>query len=163
MKWKIWPRQYGKSHALLDWWAEDPGHRVILCENEELARIRRRDYESRYNQCGCPCGHPGGSWCDVCRWVHARWHNLLARKRIVSYRTWINSFGGWGSADDQIAIDGLDNMLDELFRTAGRGHVAVVAALGRNDEPNPEIKVQVEAFQAKHAHMFPPGYDQGLG
>lgn len=40
MKWKIWPRQYGKTYELSKWWLEDPEHRVILVESTVMAKER---------------------------------------------------------------------------------------------------------------------------
>ena len=43
MKFLIWPRQYGKSYRLMQWWTEDPAHRVILVENTNVAKQRQAD------------------------------------------------------------------------------------------------------------------------
>lgn len=44
MKFVIRPRQGGKTYESVEWLREDPGHRVIITANEQMARDLRQTY-----------------------------------------------------------------------------------------------------------------------
>lgn len=138
MKWKIWPRQYGKTYQLQEWWLGDPAHRVILCGNRNLAQIRRHDLELRL-----PEVYPGTTKAEA---------RSLTRNRIMSYRTWLGpTLPKKGDLRDcAVAVDDLDLVLPELLKAK----VAYAAGMGTNDSPDFEIAHQVEVANAWVRSIF---------
>jgi len=70
MKWLIWPRQYGKTYEVCQWFLEDPVQRVIITSNEGLARLRRRALDNE-----APTA------------FYLQWQKIL-KTHIVSFRAW---------------------------------------------------------------------------
>lgn len=139
MRWKIWPRQYGKTHQLREWWLEDPEHRVILCGSEVIAENNRHYLrpllEERYYE-------------------NTTSHNRrLVRNNIVSYRTWLGYTDRGYSARTgavQLAVDDLDYTLSELFHA----HVVYAAGTGSNDIPDPEHADMVARHHKRHRAQY---------
>lgn len=143
MKWKIWPRQYGKTHQLRAWWLENPNNRVILCYNEVTAENSRH---------------------ELAFLLAARWYENtpadnrdLLENRIMSYRTWLNgtrvipsSFKG------DVAIDDLDAILPQLFHA----NIVYGAGAGRNDTPVPAHAEDVEKHNAEMRLKFGTDWDR---
>lgn len=121
MNYLIWPRQYGKTYKVCQWFLEDPGNRIIVTENEQLARIRRRDLESE--QTGI---------------FHAHWKRIL-KSHIVSFRTWGNMRDVFPPTI-QVAIDGIDTIINQLVY----GDVQIITGAGVNEKPDPAIARQAE-------------------
>jgi hypothetical protein len=146
MRWMIWPRQYGKTYQTGLWWLEDPQNRVILTENEKLAQLRREELGGRLYEL-----HPE---------IPAQ--SLFMRQRIMSFRTWMAGVAlgvAIRRGNFEVAVDGADTILAELLLGAS---IQVITGVGRNDEPDPGIAAQVDAFNAKWQHLMPPGIDPGL-
>lgn len=132
MRWMIWPRQYGKTTKIQEWWMEDPANRVIVTGNEELARIRRRDLLADFTS------RLGGEY-------FSREFDKLLKKRVISYRSYQGMRGVFGP-NDQIALDDLDYILSSIF-----GNVVLAAGVGELIEPDPVHAAKVAAF---HQTMF---------
>jgi hypothetical protein len=142
MKWKIWPRQYGKTHQLRDWWLEDPGNRIILCGSEVLAQNTRRHLipllEDQY---------PGNTDAE---------NRRLAKWRVMSYRTWLNGFCQDRHARNcQVAVDDLDFILPKLLKA----HVVYAAGVGTNDIPDPLQASDVDEFHRQTQEQFGVDWD----
>jgi hypothetical protein len=112
----IWPRQYGKTYEVEQWFLEDPRNRVIITANEQLARIRRRDLETEQTEV-----------------FRAHWKQIL-KSHIISFRTWQNMRGVFPPTI-QVAIDGIDDMVSEIFHA----DVKIITGVGANETPNPAI------------------------
>lgn len=133
MKWKIWPRQYGKTHQLREWWLEDPANRVILCGSENLAQNSRHYLKPLLEE-----RYPGNTAAD---------NRRLLKFRVMSYKTWLN--GTLATRDVlrcQVAVDDLEFILPALFKA----DVVYAAGAGQNDIPDPVIANQVEEFKVRH-------------
>jgi hypothetical protein len=120
VRWLIWPRLYGKSHRVVEWWLEKPGTRVIVTANETLARHRRREITEQ---------HP-----ELRQQAHAR---------IMSWRSW--SRAGRGMPKSQVALDDCVKMILQQF-TGPVHELAVISDAGRVEEPDPVMKARAEAF-----------------
>lgn len=125
VKWMIWHRQYGKTYEVEQWFLEDPRNRVIITANEQLARIRRRDLETKQTEV-----------------FRAHWVKIL-KSHIVSFRTWQNMRGVFPPTI-QMAIDGIDDMVGEIFRA----DVRVITGVGVNEKPNVAIATIADAQHA---------------
>jgi hypothetical protein len=135
MKWMIWQRQYGKTYEVCQWFLEDPRNRVIVTANERLARIRRRDLETEQTEV-----------------FRAHWIKIL-KSHIVSFRTWQNMREVFPSTI-QVAIDGIDDMVNEIFH----GDVQVITGVGKNELPNPAISYLADeqhAWAVNHLKIDP--------
>lgn len=139
MKYMIWPRQYGKSYQLRQWWVEDPAHRVILVENTDLAKMTRDDCRVLLQE-----KFPDNT---------DRENRLLTRNRIYSYRTWLGPTlprtGDLRQCD--VAVDGLEYILNNLFK----GNVVWAAGVGRNEIPDPAHADRAEIFHREIREKFP--------
>lgn len=136
MRWMIWPRQYGKTYTVQQWWLEDPGNRVILTENEELARLRRRDLADKLKS-----AYPGLFDTEIER---------LVKNRVMSYRSWPN-LRGTTLFRSQVAVDGAENILRSLL--GGVCDVQVITGAGRNEEPDPDQVARVKPFHDRARAM----------
>lgn len=133
MRWMIWPRQYGKSYQVGRWFSEDPANRVILTENEALARLRRQELQD-----DIPQGFTAATW---------RRH---LKERVVSFRTWHNSRRGADPFNGEIAVDGLEYMLPRIFG----GNVTVATGAGVNDEPDRDRAQLADTYHEQMARKF---------
>jgi hypothetical protein len=125
MKYLIWKRQYGKTYEVCQWFLEDPRNRAIITANERLARIRRRDLEWKQSEV-----------------FRDHWLKLL-KTHIVSFRTWEN-MRSVHPPTIQIAIDGIDDMVHELFH----GDVRIITGVGTNSQPNVSIAAIADEHHA---------------
>lgn len=143
MKWMIWPRQYGKTYQLSQWWVDDPVNRVLLCGNEKLAQMRRYEVLPLLKEV-----YPGSLNSDL---------RALTRNRIYSFRTWLGPTLPRDGAvrKCEVAIDDLDVVLDTLFK----GKVVYAAGVGQNDIPDPRVADMVEAFNREVCEKY--GFDEG--
>jgi hypothetical protein len=160
MRWMIWPRQYGKTHQILKWWAEDPENRVVLCQNEEIARHHRRTALETIV----------GTFPN--RWVPDNPLHVssafiqFTRANIMSYRSWRNA--SRGRTSQQIALDGDTLVIRALEDTFCHGthELAIIAEAGRNEEPDPCIENQAsirhEEIRQQYGHIHPGGWDPGV-
>lgn len=142
MKWKIWPRQYGKTHQLREWWLEDPANRVILCGNRNLALNSQRHLEPELERL-----FPGNT---------VRENRRLLRTRIISYQTWLN--GARYERElmkDLIAVDDLETILPRLLK----GNIAFGAGCGSNDIPDPQQANDVAEFHRRTQEKFGVDWD----
>lgn len=128
MKWMIWPRQYGKTYQLTQWWVDNPANRVLLCGNEKLAQMRRDEVLPLLRET-----YPKSTDRDL---------RMLTKNRIYSFRTWRNSAPTCDQLKCQVAIDDLEVVLDALFK----GKVVYAAGAGSNDTPEPAIADMVDEF-----------------
>lgn len=142
MRWMIWPRQYGKTYKLQEWWLEDPQNRVIVTGTEELARIRRRDLADKLGSV-----YPG---------LFAQEIDKLLKKRVVSYRSF-QSMRGAFSVSDKVALDDVDYILHSIFSVGGPT-VVLVAGVGTHENPDPVIAAQSDKFWERTKHMIPPEF-----
>jgi hypothetical protein len=132
MRWIIWPRQYGKTYRVKKWWLEDPANRAIVTMNEALARVRRSELADELMQ-----AYPGYSLREVDRAVKAG---------VMSWRSWENR--RLSRPPKQVALD--DCAKEILRRFVGPVHeLVIISDAGRNEEPDPVIQAQVDAFRAK--------------
>lgn len=142
MKWKIWPRQYGKTHQLREWWLEDPANRVILCGNRNLAINSHHYLEPMLAE-----AYPGNT--------HQENRRLL-RTRIISYQTWLN-----GARYErelvkcQVAVDDLDYILPKLLKA----NISYGAGCGSNDIPDPQQANDVAEFHRRTQEKFGVDWD----
>lgn len=125
MKWKIWPRQYGKTFELTKWWLEDPEHRVILCESRDLAQLRHADLKYQLQD-----ARPDNTYHQ---------NRVLLVEHIISWRTWRNSTRTNAEKKMDVAIDGLEAILPHLFR----GNIVYATGAGTNDIPDPTHEAYV--------------------
>lgn len=135
MRWMIWPRQYGKTYKLQEWWLEDPQNRVIVTGTEELARIRRRDLADKLGS-----AYPG---------LFAQEIDRLLKRHVVSYRSYTGMRGVFNT-DTKVALDDLDYILTSIFSVGGPT-VVLAAGVGELIEPDPVRAAKVAEF---HKTMF---------
>lgn len=140
MKWKIWPRQYGKTYQLSGWWVNDPANRVLLCGNEKLAHMRRDEVLPLLRE-----AYPGSTDRDL---------RTLTKNRIYSFRTWRNSTVPSDQLKCEVAIDDLEVVLGALFK----GKVVYAAGAGQNDIPDPRIADMVDEFNKEVYEKY--GFDE---
>jgi len=142
MKWKIWPRQYGKTHQLREWWLEDPANRVILAGSEAIAANSRHNLEWKLGEM-----YPGNTVAE---------NRRLLRTRIISYRTWLNgAYTDRYLKDCQVAVDDLDFILPKLLKA----HVVYAAGAGSNDIPDPVHASDVAEFHKRTREEFGVDWD----
>lgn len=142
MKWKIWPRQYGKTHQLREWWLEDPEHRVILCESDAVAQYHGRVLVERLYEL------------DMATPISE--HRKLVHYRIMSYKTWLNGTRVHPhKAKFQVAVDGLDAILPDLIKA----NVVYAAGVGTNDVPDPAHASEVEHNNQRFREMYGVDWD----
>lgn len=136
MKWMIWPRQYGKSYQLRQWWVNDPANRVILCENVNAAKFCQEECVKLLEE-----KYPGNTH---------RENRLLVRNRVYSWRTWRNSRLTQDQLRCEVAIDGLEAILPHLFK----GTISVATAAGSNELPDPEVANRADDFRQEMREKY---------
>lgn len=141
MKYMIWPRQYGKSYRLRQWWVEDPAHRVILVENTNMAKMARDECRKLLEE-----AFPDNT---------DRENRLLVRNRIYSYRTWRNSQRTSDEKKCDVAIDALEYILNDLFK----GNVVLAAGTGSNEVPDPETANRADESRREMRELYNIDWD----
>lgn len=140
MRWLIWPRQYGKTERVLEWWIECPENRVIVTHNEETARHHRRRAQALAT--------------DRLDIQHTFGQDL--RNNILSWRSWENAQRG--RTNMQVAFD--DCVKTLLQKAAGLGNeLAIISDSGRVEEPDSQHANQVEFRLRQNRYMYPANFD----
>lgn len=126
----IWPRQYGKSYQLRQWWVQDPANRVILTENTLYAQVCRDECRKLLAE-----EYPGNA---------ERINRLLVNNRIFAWRTWLGpTLPRTGDLRQcEVAIDGLEAILSVLFK----GKVKIATGAGKNEVPDFQHANGVDEF-----------------
>jgi hypothetical protein len=142
MKWKVWPRQYGKTHQLREWWVEDPANRIILCGTELIAQNTRHHLMDLLAD-----KFPGNTYEESRR---------LTKYRVMSYRTWLNGFCQDRDAKKcEVAVDDLDFILPKLLKA----HVVYACGSGSNDVPDPVHASDIEEFHRQARDKYGVDWD----
>lgn len=143
IRWLIWPRQYGKTYRIEEWWLEDPENRVILCPDMVSARYRvgvlvRRLADERPD-------------------LHVT--RKYVEERVMSFRRWQHLNESLKPGTDysgcEVAVDEAEVILATLLRA----DIKVIAGAGRNEEPDPVQAAKAAAGHAQFAHLSP---DDGI-
>jgi hypothetical protein len=131
----VWPRQYGKTYQIEQWWLENPQNRAIVTSNEQDAReIRHR--------------LTGKLMCASSTFAEMFEVELkkLLEQRVMSWRSWGNIRGERWVTTAEVAVDETGAVLQGLLHA----NVTIVAGAGKNDEPDPERAAQVRNFHEQH-------------
>lgn len=155
MRWLIWPRQYGKTHRVIEWWLEDPAKRIIVTHSESTARNHRHRAEKeawdkpRYAQAWNYAYSPWG-----------REFQKVLKDNIMSWRSWENSRQGRGRPACEVAID--DCVKAVLRKFVGPIHnLAIISDAGRVEEPDVRIASEAEHFNTRIAvKYYEPDFDR---
>ncbi len=130
MKWKIWGRQHGKTHDILQWWQEAPEKRFILCGSALMAKNQRQLAWRAYDE------HVRSGWWNVTR-PQAR---KLIEEHILSVTQWKAECGPGRRADPawEFAVDDAEVTITQLVGA----NVVIVAGQGIIDKPDPEVQAR---------------------
>lgn len=140
MRWLIWPRQYGKTERVIEWWLECPENRVIVTHDEETARHHRRRAEALAT--------------DRTDIPHTFSQDL--RNNIMSHRSWGSAQRG--RTGKQVAFDDCVKVI--LSSVAGTGNeLAIISDSGRVEEPDSQHANQVEFRLRQDRHLYPANFD----
>lgn len=147
MRWYIWPRQYGKTYRVMQWWLEDPTNRVVLMQNEDMARHHRREMRAK---------HPELS----------AWPDSMLKEHIMSYRSWQNRLKKPGRRESfEVALDDcVKSILREYVSPAGTDHdLKIISDAGVAEKPDSGIAAKAaemhEEMRERYGDMLPEGYD----
>lgn len=133
MRWMIWPRQYGKTDRVKQWWLDNPCDRVIVTADEQLARHYRRDLMPQLAE----------------RYYEDRWTYSFLKTRVMSWRSW-QTFrdSHYGQQFFQVALD--DCVKAILRDFVGREHeLVIISDCGRSEELPAEIVSRADKFHAE--------------
>jgi hypothetical protein len=128
VRWIVWPRQYGKTYQIEQWWLENPQNRAIVTANEELARLIRTSLGR-----------------ELARTGHGLFKDEIKRlldRRVMSWRSWGNTRGEAWRMTAEVAVDEAGAVLQAMLSA----NVTVIAGSGKNDEPDHERAAQISAF-----------------
>lgn len=137
VKWKIYPRQYGKTYELKKWWLEDPENRVILVESTVMAKERHYELKEALAEV-----RPDNTFHQ---------NRVLLQTHIVSWRTWRNNARTSAEKKMEVAIDGLDYILPALFKGT---NIVYAAGAGTNDIPDPTHEAYVAEFHRRWREQY---------
>ena len=132
MRWIVWPRQYGKTYQIEQWWLENPQNRAIVTFNEQAARDIRLRLEAALRT----VYH--GPFTTVLSRLIAD----LVKERVMSWRSWESTRGESWRIKAEVAVDEAGAVLQSVLNA----NVTVIAGSGKNDEPDHERAAQVSAF-----------------
>jgi hypothetical protein len=145
IRWLVWPRQYGKTYQVSQWWLDDPAGRVILTETASLADMRKHEL--------LPLLRERRQDLDL---IECR---RLLREHVMHVRGWVAGNGHALLRAERrrlkIAVDGAENVLAALLGA----DIAVITGAGRNEEPDPGLAARAAEVHARWAHTDPPGID----
>ncbi|HEX5962498.1 MAG TPA: hypothetical protein VFY42_02135 [Gemmatimonadales bacterium] len=145
IRWLVWPRQYGKTHRLREWWLEDPEGRVILTDNDKVADNSRQLLAEALRD-----RYPARPDYRL---------QVFLRSRVMSFRAWLNLLErcpGDARRELLVAVDGAEHVLRELLKAP---NIGAITGAGRNEEPDSEVAAWAAAHHERWARVHPPGID----
>lgn len=127
----VWPRQYGKTYQIEQWWLENPRNRAIVTANEGTAREIRHRLTDKLML--------GSATFTELFEVELK---KLLEQRVMSWRSWNNTRGEAWTFPAEVAVDEVGALLQSMLNA----RVAIIAGSGKNDEPDHERAAQISAF-----------------